>query len=859
MPGVLGYPTMAYLTETDKGAASPRSDAAASHLRCERIWRHLLDPGSEMDAPGVLDDVPEQIDRADVENWLAAQASDVEINLANPSDEDLQRLSGLGVNHRALAEILTRPVPRTGPAAARAIDQPENSIVARTDRLVAFQFDIIREQKFEFPCPLSGENTAAAAGFWLAPIMLAYVFRGERPFFVILSTFNLIPAVVYVPDLSLRILLLQGNWRQSVQMVERLKLALVCNWRAALNSITSKENRLAYHVGFAENLAHNLRDDLSGLQSLIDLGLANNIEKIFVGPNLFYGKIEEIFPELPADKIEYIKFPKNFDYIRKRYFDGCYLPAKVVGTFVTRSICDKVLKWADRKCEVSFLNELRDKANNLNPLLGVTIRTRSRSWENQEDGLCRLITELSRKHPRLGVVFDGVNDVADEDLIEEERLLVQRIVERLEGCGATLIDTIGVPIEQSLAWATAIDAYLAPHGAGMTKHHWLAGKPGVVHSNEKILQNIMGRAFGGFDVEESNMPLHIGRNAVRTQAHTGDEHRGRDDFRFSLESYECDWRALERLVAMLLARVSPERTLEPLVDRCPPPFSDMHIAQLGQGRLPPVTLRSASLESGAGCSFGIYVSQKAQLLGLHDSAPIIVFVPGVFQTSPPFRLQSVADKVGAIIISPIFAADLTGEMDEHAYCQLLAKGIRFDLLLIEMLDQFCTMYGVATDRFFLCGGSGGAQFANRFLLAHPDKVLGISLVAPGSVTLPSSSERWWVGLGDFCEIFGGEPRLDLLSSIPVQIIVGDKDLSPTNGLSGRHWLDEAIVQGENRLQRATSLAEDLRTYCSDVRLELVPGAGHEMHRLWDYSYDFLTAIISRHLDVSRQSGSANRV
>ena len=55
--------------------------------------------------------------------------------------------------------------------------------------------------------------------------------------------------------------------------------------------------------------------------------------------------------------------------------------------------------------------------------------------------------------------------------------------------------------------------------------------------------------------------------------------------------------------------------------------------------------------------------------------------------------------------------------------------------------------GAAAGPFYLFGFSGGAQFAHRYVLAHPDRVAAAGIGAAGWYTFPDSATPYPYGLG----------------------------------------------------------------------------------------------------------------
>ena len=122
----------------------------------------------------------------------------------------------------------------------------------------------------------------------------------------------------------------------------------------------------------------------------------------------------------------------------------------------------------------------------------VTIRTENRAWVGQQDGLACLINELARDYPRLGVIFDGINSgmeqLASHALMSlaDEQAIAGAI---MAACpNVRFFDALGCLPHESITLAEAIDAFLAPVGAGLAKTRWIANKPGVAFSNQSFLQ-----------------------------------------------------------------------------------------------------------------------------------------------------------------------------------------------------------------------------------------------------------------------------------------------------------------------------------------------------------------------------------
>ena len=200
-----------------------------------------------------------------------------------------------------------------------------------------------------------------------------------------------------------------------------------------------------------------------------------------------------------------------------------------------------------------------------------------------------------------------------------------------------------------------------------------------------------------------------------------------------------------------------------------------------------------------------------------------------------------------IVVSPLFPVGVFGEGNRDGYKHLIERDIRYDLALISMVQDVATKYGIAADRFALWGFSGGGQFANRFLLAHPDRLWAVSIGAPGSVTMIDDTRDWWVGTRDFEQRFGHPIDRDALSRVPVNMVVGAADIETweiTHKPGSRHWMKGSNDAGATRPERLQSLARNFRNAGIEVQLDIVPNMPHGEQPALPYVTEFFAARLS---------------
>ncbi|MFV3131102.1 hypothetical protein [Niveispirillum sp. KHB5.9] len=204
-----------------------------------------------------------------------------------------------------------------------------------------------------------------------------------------------------------------------------------------------------------------------------------------------------------------------------------------------------------------------------------------------------------------------------------------------------------------------------------------------------------------------------------------------------------------------------------------------------------------------------------------------------------------AEATDSIILAPLFPCGIGEPQERDNYKYIDYQGIRFDLLLLDMVDEVSARYGVDAGRFDLFGFSGGAHFAHRFLYLHPSRLRALSVGAPGSPTLLDSTRPWWVGVADLEQKFAVRLNPDAMKDVRIHLVVGSDDTDTweiTHSPGSRHWMEGANDTGVTRVERLRSLAANLQANGLDARLELLPGVRHARDALSAAAIRFLEAL-----------------
>jgi hypothetical protein len=193
-----------------------------------------------------------------------------------------------------------------------------------------------------------------------------------------------------------------------------------------------------------------------------------------------------------------------------------------------------------------------------------------------------------------------------------------------------------------------------------------------------------------------------------------------------------------------------------------------------------------------------------------------------------------AEVTNTVVLAPLFPGGVANPNDMVNYAMVERDGMRFDLILLDMLDEISERFNVDVRTFALCGFSGGAQFAHRFAYLHGERLWALSIGAPGGYTLLDDEVAWPKGTANCVELFGVGATLEPLRGVPVQMYVGELDTEV------REFRDRSLE--EHRLLRARTLVNHWIKHGVTTQLEIVPGVAHDSGATSYVVEQFLTNI-----------------
>jgi pimeloyl-ACP methyl ester carboxylesterase len=206
------------------------------------------------------------------------------------------------------------------------------------------------------------------------------------------------------------------------------------------------------------------------------------------------------------------------------------------------------------------------------------------------------------------------------------------------------------------------------------------------------------------------------------------------------------------------------------------------------------------------------------------------------------RWTAFADAHRAVIVAPAF-----GGSDFGGYRALFGRKADADEFINSAVDEVAREHVPDfAGRFSLHGHSAGAQFAARYLVAHPERLDAVILSAPSAYPFPDPARPWPDGMAPVVRddlsgsaADGKAPDrvsgtvfvpcaagwLTAASQVPVSVLVGSLDTEPRPAEPGQY--------GSSRLERAAGWITSMHLHARangavpSIRLVCAEGLDHD--------------------------------
>ena len=302
------------------------------------------------------------------------------------------------------------------------------------------------------------------------------------------------------------------------------------------------------------HIGHYVWNIVSGWTPLFGNVAAEEVDTLtsFPGWNVF-GGVMALYPELVC-RVGRVLRPSSEIELFGAMLEQRALSLTLVDRFVTQDAADRIVRWSRGHCREGFGAEVDGLRAASWPLLMVTIRTGNRAWVEQEAGYIQIIGALSARYPRLGIVIDGLNTGMEQAghspmSAEEETRIAAAIIGACPG--VRFRNSIGCLPQESVVLAEAVDAFIAPVGAGLAKTRWVANKPGVAFSNRSFMApgSYDGFLYDGFrEGQQPGSVRYVAAEHVTDWHGSSESDAGRRNFGVAWEViYEMTLEMLDRL------------------------------------------------------------------------------------------------------------------------------------------------------------------------------------------------------------------------------------------------------------------------------------------------------------------------
>jgi len=361
-----------------------------------------------------------------------------------------------------------------------------------------------------WPSPVDGAPLRAQGCLCLDDFHFAYRFADPRHglvFFILVADHHARIAGMWLPALGLLVSrdgVARGVAGQLLPHLAHWVVTHTCQWaeplfaylrRGAHRFASVMRGRPGVHIG------HQLWNELSGIDHLLSradapgpralpewivLDASDGIE--------LYGPVDELFPQLAGHVNR--RLASIAQMIRYAYTEGVIV-LRVTAEHVSARLRERILERVRSSRWAAEVDEMTRLAGEGSPVVLVGLRVENRTLVDLAGFLHRLVAHIAARAPRAVIVFDGHNARGDGGQVIEshgeqraarspaavEQELVSDLRAAFAGQPVMLIDTIGRPLEASLAWAERACCFISIWGASLAKYRWVCNKPGLVISS----------------------------------------------------------------------------------------------------------------------------------------------------------------------------------------------------------------------------------------------------------------------------------------------------------------------------------------------------------------------------------------
>lgn len=226
------------------------------------------------------------------------------------------------------------------------------------------------------------------------------------------------------------------------------------------------------------------------------------------------------------------------------------------------------------------------------------------------------------------------------------------------------------------------------------------------------------------------------------------------------------------------------------------------------------------------------------------------------------RWRRFAEHTGCLLVAPAFDIHNYAS-DQNApggsawgYRALDGRETPSDEFVHMILDTISQIDAEYDGTFFLYGHSAGGQFANHYLVVHPQRLNGVVLSAPAIYAMPDPDATWPTGMkerrrvlqwGNVEKVFEISHKVETwvqAAQVPLTVVIGTDDIKKLG--------NQPQQGGWTRVDRARHYVKQMKSFASDhgvspgVSIVTVPGVGHDSARLTNTAGAEMLSMLQAH-------------
>lgn len=245
------------------------------------------------------------------------------------------------------------------------------------------------------------------------------------------------------------------------------------------------------------HLGHQLWNELSGIDWFLQSASGPNLPEWIV-PGLqteLWGPIDKVFPQIQG-RVD--RSASNADLAIKLSYETGICLVRITSEYVSANLRASLRQSVEADPVYNEVRQIVTGRMRPNaPIILLGLRVENRTMVDLLEFCEEVLEHVALAFPGAVLVLDGHNSGPDGQMImshgelcarrpplEVERQIAGHLRRLQVGRDVLVVDTLGAPIQTSLAWCEQADCFFSIWGASLSKYRWACNKPGLVITSQ---------------------------------------------------------------------------------------------------------------------------------------------------------------------------------------------------------------------------------------------------------------------------------------------------------------------------------------------------------------------------------------